>query len=342
MSLLLQQKDKLIAFLIPTLLISTIVLLVKSSFYESTLAKYIIIDFLITIPLFYFLLVRKTTITNKTVLTLAVLGVFIASSILPTEDQGFLSTIKLFLLPVLEIGILSFIIVKSVKAYKSYKTQNETSLDFYDAILNVCNDIFSPRIGHLVATEFSMLYYSLFNWKKYHLKENEFSYHKNSTSTSVLLGFLLVVLVEAFVTHAMIKSGNTKSSIILAILSAYTFLQIVSVIRSLSKRPIFIDVANKQLVLRFGLLSTAEIPFELIKEIEVTNKELPEKTTVQYFSPLGNMADHNIILHLKDTINYPVFYGFKRKAETLAIFIDEQHKFSETLEKALLPTFSEH
>lgn len=328
MSLLLNNKYKLLVFLIPALLITTLVVLIKSSMYEATLAKYIIVDFLIVIPFCYYLLIRKTNVPKLTVITMGVIGVFIASSIIPVENQGVLPIIKMVLVPALEIIILSFIIYKAIKAYKIHKKQDNTSLDFYDSLVNVCQEVFPAKAGHLAATEFSMIYYSLFNWKKRPLAKNEFTYHKNGTAMSVLLGLLLVVGVEVFITHGLIKNVNPYLSILLALLSAYSFLQIVSIMRSMAKRPIYVDVDKKEIVLRFGLLSKAIIPFNVIDQVEITNKDLPEKTDIKYFSPLGSLSDHNIVLHLNKELEYEFAYGFTKKAEKIALFVDEKHLFA--------------
>ena len=195
----------------------------------------------------------------------------------------------------------------------------------------VCNEVLPYGLGNVFAAEISVVYYGVLNWKRKTLQKNEYSYHKDSTAISVILGFLLVVVVEMFVTHTMMEQGNIKGSFILGVLSAYTALQVIATLRSLAKRPIFIDVENKQLILRFGILANAVIPFDQIKEVELTTKELPEKTSIKYFSPLGSSGGHNLVLHFKEQIKFNSFYGISKKANSLAVFIDQKNEFKQNL-----------
>ncbi len=326
-------QSNLIVFGIPLLMILSLVAVVKSSFFIPTLSPFVIIDFLITIPLVYFFLIRKKKLTNKTTITVAFLGLAIASVILPKENQWLLSQVKVYLLPLVELFLVGFVVVKGRKIIKEVKKNRNKSIDFFDVMQQVCNDILPLGIGSVFASEISMIYYGLFNWKKKTLQKNEYSYHKESTAVSVILGFLLVVVVEMFVTHTMMKQGNVQGSFILGVLSAYTALQVIAVLRSLIKRPVFIDVENEQLILKFGILANATIPFSKIKEVELTVKELPEKTTIKYFSPLGSSGGHNLVLHLTEEIKFNSFYGISKKATSLAVFIDLKNEFKQNLEQ---------
>lgn len=326
-------QSNLIVFGIPLLMILSLIAVVKSSFFIPKLSPFVIVDFLITIPLVYFFLIRKREITNKTVITVAFLGLAIASVVLPKENQWLLSQIKVYLLPLVELFLIGFVFVKGRKIIKKVKKSNNDSFDFFDVMQQACNGILPAGIGSVFASEISVIYYGLFNWKKKTLQKNEYSYHKDSTAVSVILGFLLVVVVEMFVTHAMMKQGNVKGSFILGVLSAYTALQVIAILRSLAKRPVYIDVDKKQLILKFGILANAVIPFNQIKEVELTTKELPEKTQIKYFSPLGSSGGHNLILHLTEEIKFNSFYGFSKKARSLAIFIDDKNGFRQSLVK---------
>ncbi len=324
-------QSNLIVFGIPLLMILSLVAVVKSSFFIPKLSPFIIIDFIITIPLIYFFLIRKKKTTNKTVITVAFLGLAITSVILPKENQSLLAQIKVYLLPLVELFLIGFVFVKGRRIIKKVKKSNNDSFDFFDVMQQVCNDILPVGIGSVFASEISVIYYGLFNWKKRTLQKNEYSYHKDSTAVSVILGFLLVVVVEMFVTHAMMKQGNVKGSFILGVLSVYTALQVIAILRSLAKRPVYIDVDKKQLILKFGILANAVIPFNQIKEVELTTKELSEKTQIKYFSPLGSSGGHNLVLHLKEEIKFNSFYGLSKKAKTLAVFIDHKNEFKQNL-----------
>lgn len=324
-------RNSLVVFGFPLLMVLSLVILVKSSFFIPKISSFVIIDFLITIPLVYFLLIRKKSISNKTVFSVFMLGVLIASFTLPKENQQLLNTVKTFLIPIVEIGVIAFIMLKGRSVAKKIKEINDYSLDFFDVINKVCKEILPSKVAGIFASEIAMIYYGLFNWKKKELKKNEFTYHKDGMAVSVILGFLLVVVVEMFVTHSMMKNGNVNGSLILAALSGYTILQILATLRSLVKRPIVIDEDNEELYLKFGILANAKISLHQIENIELSTKEISEKSSIKFFSPIGSAGGHNLILHLKEEIKFNSFYGFTKKATSLAIFVDSRDAFVKML-----------
>ncbi|SEC38597.1 hypothetical protein SAMN04489761_2848 [Tenacibaculum sp. MAR_2009_124] len=327
-------KGSLLVYGIPLLMMLMVAMVVKSSLFSPLLSYFITIDLLITIPFIHYLLIRKREISKKSIVAVIAIGFLTAYYILPEENREALSMTQSILMPLLELGIIGYVITKIRASIQKVKLDSE-NFDFFDKTQEVCNDILPFKFGAFLATEISVIYYGLLNWRKRKLNKLEYSYHKNSTAVSLILGFLLVVLVEMFVTHSMMKHGNAKGSIILAVLSGYSLLQIIAVLRSLSSRPIFIDLKKQELILKFGILSKAVIPFSVIKNVELNSKELPEKTDVKYFALLGRSLGHNLILNFKKDIKYNSFYGFSKKASKLAIWVDEHVDFQKQLEMVI-------
>ena len=328
------RKEK-VAFIIPLMMILSLVLVVKSSFFIPAISPLIIIDLLIVIPLVHYLIIRKKKIQKQSVVLILFLGFITALSVIPKEYQYILDSIQLIIIPLIELTALIYIIIKVRQVVKGYKEYKSNNFDFFDVIKPICNKILPFGIGNILAAEIAMIYYALFSWKKKRLLSNEFSYHKNSTSTSVFLGFLVIVMVEAFVTHVMIQQGIQSGSVVLAILSGYSALQIIAMMRSTAKRPVVINKDKEELVLRFGILSEATISFKNLKKVVITSKDIPEKSPIKYFSPLGSATGHNMVICLNEPIVFNSFYGFKRKAKYLAIFIDEKEAFQTQLLKVL-------
>lgn len=328
-------NSKYLVFGVPFLMILSLVVLLKSPLFIPKISSFVIIDFLITIPLVYFLLVRKTNISNKTTFSVISLGFILITFLIPENQQGIFADIKTFLLPIVELLLIGYIVVKTKRAVKKIKSNNDHSKDFFEVMQQVCNDILPYGLGTVFASEISVIYFGLFHWKKKKLKKNEFTYHKDGMAVSVILGFLLVVVVEVFVTHSMMKHGNVQGSIILGILSGYTVLQVIAILKSLFKRPIFIDEKKEELILKFGILANAQIPFNVIDKIEMSSKEIPENSEIKYFSPIGSSGGHNVILHLNKEIKFNGFYGFKKRAQVLVFFVDESSVFYNSLNSNL-------
>ena len=66
-------------------------------------------DLTLTAPLLYLFLTRKTQLPKITAIPIFVVGVFLASTLLPKDQQFHLNFIKTWFLPIVEIGIVGVI-----------------------------------------------------------------------------------------------------------------------------------------------------------------------------------------------------------------------------------------
>ena len=317
--------------IIPALLFLSLILLLKSSYYKADLSVYITIDFVLTIPLLYFLLIRKRAIPKITVLSVTVVSTLIAAFLIPESDQYLLKYVKNIMIPVVEVGVLGFVFYKARLLFKSFKSSNE-STDFFATIQIASEELFPKRIAHFLATEITVFYYLFFSWKSTKTTKNSFSYHKEGTYNSVLLGILLVMLIETFVLHFFIVKWSEITAWILTILSCYTLLQFLALFIAISKRPIEINEERNELIVRFGFAGLATIPLSTIEKVTFSSKEI-EDETIHYFSFLGKLAGHNTILYFKEEVEYETIYGIKKNTNALAFIVDDKKAFLETIQK---------
>ncbi|MDG1039803.1 MAG: hypothetical protein P8H13_03775 [Polaribacter sp.] len=317
-------------FGIPLTMIFLLILLSKSSVFQqnpSKLSLAITLDLLLIVPFVYFLLIRKTAIPKITIVTSFIVGMIISSIILPTEEQEVLSLIKTIAIPVIELTILYFVVTKSHKIIKNYKLENNQNIDFFDAMSLAVLQVAPAKVASVLTTEIAVVYYCFISWKKRALLENEFTYHDKSTSVSVILGFILVILIETFTAHHLLSKWNVIVAWVFTFLSVYTCLQMIALLKSLSKRPIFIDEQNQQIILRYGIFSEAFIPFSEIKDICVFDKDISEDETVTVFSPLGKLEGVNMLIETRKELIFNRFYGFKKKYTSLVFFVDQKRQF---------------
>ena len=78
----------------------------------SLLSFGITFDFLVTIPFLYYLIIRKTTISNQSVSVLVTINLILLSLILPKQNQLYLHYFTNWIAPVFEVIILFFILKK--------------------------------------------------------------------------------------------------------------------------------------------------------------------------------------------------------------------------------------
>lgn len=328
-----RKTNFLLIFGIPIFLFFILAFITKSNFLNTTpktLSLLVTLDFLFTIPFIYYLLIRKTKVSPKTVLPLILIGVAIATFILPSENQELLDLFKFFALPIIELSVLILIILKVRKTVNSIKMEGETS-DVFNSIKNVTGEMMPSRLATLFATELSVFYYTFFSWKKRPLEENEFSVYKDSGALSLLGGLLLAMNIEMVALHVLIANYNSKISWILTLLSAYTIIQVLGIIKSFKKRPAFID--SNFLQLNYGMLAETTIPISEIQHITLSMKEIKVDKLTRKFTMLNDFVGHNIILDLKEKNTKIGLYGFKSSFKTLAFHIDNPTKFKQHLEQ---------
>ena len=330
-----QINRNLINFGIPIVLLATVILLIKSSFLKGNdaLSLAITVDLLLTVPLVYFLLIRKSQIPKTTVIPVMVIGLLIGSYFLPKESQNYLDLFKSWVLPVIELTILTYVIIKVRKAIKAYKNLKSASPDFYDTLKNVCTEILPKKLVIPFATEVAVFYYGFIIWKKRRLNSNEFTYHKKSGTPSLLGGFIMVIGIETVGLHFFVARWSPILAWILTGLSIYTAIQVFGFAKSLTQRPNAIE--GNKLILRYGIMNESQILLPDIENVELSTRELEKDKRTKTLSPFGNFESHNVIINLKKENTLFGLYGIKKKFKTIALHIDEPNEFKERIENGL-------
>lgn len=324
-----------INFGIPLALFGTLILLMKSSFLNGndTLNFAITADLLLTVPLVYFLLIRKSEIPNTTAVPVMIIGLLVGSFFLPQESQTYLSIFKTWALPVIEISILTFVVFKVRSAIGKYKGLKGTTPDFFNALKSTCYEILPKKLVLPFATEVAVLYYGFINWKTRETNDNEFTYHKKSGTPALFYAFILIIVVETFAIHFLLTRWSLILAWILTALSIYTAMQVFGFAKSLTQRPISIN--QDSLTLKYGILNEVEIPFADIGKIELSRKSLEKNELTKTLSPLGELENHNVIIHLKKENELVGLYGMKKRFNIIGFHIDEPTEFNERMKNAL-------
>lgn len=263
-----------------------------------------------------------------------ILGVVLATFIIPKAHQQTLNSFKTWVLPVIEIAILSFIIYKVSKAIKYYKSETQVYADFYTLLKKTCNSILPNVPAHLAATELSVIYYGFINWKKTKLKNNEFTHHKTSGTVSLLVALLFIIAIETVTLHFILSKWSSIIAWILTGLSIYTGLQIFGFLKSMSKRPLIVD--NDELWLRYGIMSETKIPLHKIDTIELSSKSYGEDKYFKKLSILGDLESHNIVIHLKEEQLLHGLYGIKKPYKILALYADDKEAFVDLVKSKII------
>lgn len=313
--------------------VSIVIFQINSKSYTESVTTGILLDLLITFPIFYLFVIWKRQIPKFTVAYVFLLGLFIAKFTLPNSLQIAISQIQYFAIPLIEIGILTIVLFK-IKALKK-AFQNIEQYDFFEKAKFACQEVFPNRIGIILATEISMFYY-LFNFSKISINKSvHFTYYKKSGIKMILSVFLILIVVETAVVHLLISNWNENIAWALTILSIYTLIQIIAILNSMDKRPIFIDYKLKTLNLKYGIGCQSKIKFDEIKSINKYSSKRKENVNHIFLSLFDLLDTNNVTLELKNENILYKLYGIEKKYESISLYIDEKEKFIDAIEKII-------
>ena len=326
----------LIIFGIPILIIGMMIALAKSSVFSTnpnTLSIGITFDLLLTVPIIYFLLIRKTSIPKTTVVPFLIIGMVVCSTILPIENQYYLDIFKTWIFPLVELSIVSYVIYKVSKVIKRYKLNKKEKVDFFTTLKNTCYEILPKGTVIPVVTEIAVFYYGFIYWKRRRLNKNEFSYHKDSGTVTLLIAIIFIVAIETVVLHILLAKWSIIAAWILTFLSIYSGVQIFGFLKSMYKRPISIE--NNKLLLRYGIMNETTIDLADIDSIEISSKDIELNNETRKLSFLGELESHNVVIRLKKENILIGLYGIKRKYKNLVLYVDKKNEFKNQINNAL-------
>ncbi len=322
-------RTKLFHYRAPIFLVAAfglLAILVRQFPVKGELSSAIMVDLLVTIPVLYFLLVRKTKVPIITVVPVFIIGSFLGTLWLPASAQEPLQVFHAYVLPFLEFGVLGFV---GFKAYRVIKISGgKQGEDVFSALKQTTQELIpQPTLANLLAMELAILYYGFLNWKKYTFRENEFSYHRKSSSVAILSILILIVGVETCALHVLMERWSIVLAWMLSVLSIYIGFQLFGIACSLSKRPVV--VTDKELIFLYGILSKARIPKSQIKEVSLFRKTINKEDEIMKLSPLGDLDGHNLLVELHEPATLEGLYGRKKSFSKLALHLDEKGKFLE-------------
>jgi len=235
-----------------------------------------------------------------------------------------------------ELSVLSFVIYNVRKGIKKYNKKKHSSVDFFTTLKNTCYEILPKNVVIPVVTEIAVFYYGFLYWKKRDLKENEFSYHKESGTIPLLIAIIFIVGIETVTFHILLLKWSNIAAWILTFLSIYSAIQIFGFLKSMFKRPISIE--NNKLYLRYGIMNEATIELKEIAAIEISSKDIELNKETQKLSFLGALESHNVIIRLKNENTLIGLYGIKKKFKVLALHVDNKVEFQNQINNALYPS----
>ncbi|MFY0674196.1 MAG: hypothetical protein JXQ87_12385 [Bacteroidia bacterium] len=317
----------LVPFIVFTTSLVLLLLPVLPAKNQSLFYKALSIDLALTLPLSYLIVSGKAKVPKLFAVPLLIIGVVVASILVPADFHTPLNFIKTWLIPVVELSVISFIVYKVYTLRKTY--QKGEKGEFYNDVLKASASVFPKKVAHVLSFEIAVFYYAFTFSKAQSLNVNEFSTYKDSGIKAILGALILAILAETVGLHFLISKWSLAAAWALSILSVYTGIQVLAIIRSLTYKPIILG--KNELVLHFGILNKVKIPYELIHKFYEMNDD-----EIQAFNGTkASLFYQNIAFELSSEVISRGFYGITKKAKSISIFIDNPKDFIKNLNSKL-------
>ncbi len=322
-----------IAIGIPALIFFSCYLITFTAGFKSNgsmLSLAIIGDLLITAPVVYLFLIRKTSVSKLTVLRVLFVGILVAGAILNTESGYLVHVLKIWVSPILEGTFIFFIARKFYLANKEAKLKGFGKIDF----LNHCRIVLTKVTGNkkmadILSSEVAVFYYAFIARKAKDIDNiKTFTSYKANGVILVLSTFLSLFLLETVGAHFLLTLWNTVVAWVFTGLGLYTCLQFYAHIKSIRARVIRIN--DQYLELHMGIAADAFIDFDNIEKIEISTKKCNDTDAVK-IALIKGLENHNIIISLKNPVEVIKIFGIKKRAKTILFFVDNPKNFIQSI-----------
>lgn len=291
---------------------------------SETLSYGIIGDLLFSAPLIYFFIIRNSSISKTTVIRVFLVGILVSGLILDTEKYAIIGVLKKWVSPLIELFVFLFIIKKFHKLNSESKINNGNNIDFLIHCRDVFGNLFgNKKIGNIIASEISMIYYA-FVIKATNIGKYKFTAYKENGVLAVLYALLMVLIIETITMHFVFALIDNVFAWVLTGLSLYTCLQFFAHIRAVKLRPI--NIESNILNLHMGLASDASIDISNIQTIELTTKDYDDNDLIK-ISLFKKLESHNIRIELYEPIEVIKMFGLKKESKSILFFVDNPNEF---------------
>jgi len=322
---------------LPMMVLLACLLISRSAFFvpgQTILSNAVLADILITAPLLYFLAIRKTNVSRWTVARVFIVCLLTAGIILNSVDNPMLHFIKVWISPLIELGLIILISRKFYLANLHAKSASLDSIDFLTHCRYIMKEVAgSEKAGNILSSEIAVFYYALRGRKGREVESvKTFSNYRENGIILVLATLLCLFMIETIGVHFLIALWKPVVAWVLTILSLYTCLQLFAHIRAIRSRPT--RIGGSVLELYNGLAADVTIDFANVEEVILTKKVFAGGRQVK-LALLNGLEPHNVIIRLKKPTVVTKIFGIQKKADVILFHIDRPTAFVQSLELAI-------
>ncbi|WP_042166818.1 hypothetical protein [Paenibacillus gorillae] len=312
---------------------STVVLTMKE---EPFLAYAILFDFMLVVPLLYWLLViRRSGRKLKAVLPLPVLGGLAAWFILPSSMKGAvwhtIWPIELLVVTA-EAAIIFYEVRLIVRVVKRFRQIRRTEANTGEAIRVAVQDVLgSGKLASVLMHDASMIYYLFFSWGARNRMRQQtegdsysFTYHKETNQVLMAAFATKIIIMESIVVHLLLAMWSPIAAWIVTISEIWLLMLLWADTRAAVLQPIRMD--GEGIRLRYGLRLQGNLKWSDIASIDwsKTGYELDKAELKRSAGPMLGTPNVKLELHREKRIERFLF--LPKQTRVIYLKVDEPQK----------------
>lgn len=253
--------------------------------------------------------------------------------LLPSNQHYHLNIVKDFVLPLVEIGVIFFIVYSAYKTVQEFKKAEYSNYDFLLQLKSSATQVLGyPKIANVLSTEIAMVYYGLISWSTSSTENKTFTYYKENGIIALFSVIMFLLIAETSIVHLLLARWNATIAWVVFGLSVYTALQLFAHIKAIVQRPIVLR--PDKLFVKYGLFGDITINLEVIDKVEPTSQDVTiEGKKVEKIGLLGDIENHNVAIHLKQPQILEKAYGITKSVDVLLLHIDDVQEFVKNIER---------
>jgi hypothetical protein len=283
------------------------------------------IDFLITLPVAYFILIRRTAVPKITLVPVFFFSFLIASFVLP-DRVAFMNLAGGLVVPAAELGVLGYLAFRLYRTRETYRDGMQSGSDLMERLRTAFSKEIKPSaIARAAAFEAAIFAYTLIKWRRRPVDGMVFTYHRESSAHLIVGVFLFLIAVETIGIHLLLALWSETLAWVATALSIYLALQLFAHLKALLLRPVV--VTEDCLYLRCGILGDAIVPRGNVGSAEMIGVTEYDDGGIDLL-PLGAMSQPNIQLSLMEPVTVYGVYGLKKTGRVIRLCVDDPDAFA--------------
>ncbi len=273
-------------------------------------------DLTITIPLLYwFFVVRRGTAGPLTIAPVFMIGAIAAATVLPRGQQQFLGQLRAFAVPIAELLFVGALVRRLTRFERS------RSADPHDRITAAARAIAGEgRVAELIASEFTLLYYALFCWrKKPAAQANAMTFHERNGWSTILVCIFVLIAAEGLAMHLFLARWSAQAAWGWTALDLWAVLWLLGDYHALRLRLTSLDA--DALHLRYGMRWSADIDRTNIASVEAVRDERQWKR--RGILKIALLDEPRWLITLREPVVVRGLAGLRKEIRALAILPDD-------------------